>query len=122
MLEVLDTPLVDGGVDGTEGMIWGVLDGGGVAFLLCDVATATLELPSLFESPLLLTSGSELFRKSKSKSSSRSFSFLGLTKPDETLAELVGELPESEGMLAMLAAPTSTVTLDFLMLPAAAEM
>lgn len=124
MLEVLDIPWVEGGVDGTEGMTWGVLGGGGVAFLLCVLGTATF-MPSLFESPLLLTSESELFRKSKSKSSSRSFSFFGRTKPDKTLAGIVGLLPESEipsGLLVMLAVPASTVTLDFLMLPAAAEM
>lgn len=122
MLEALDTPLVEGGVDGAEGMVWGVVEGGGVGFWASVTGTTTFA-SSLFESLLLLTGGSELFRKSKSMSSSTSCSlFLGLTKPEEILAELGGLLPEPDGMLATPAVPASRVALDLLMLPAAAAM
>lgn len=122
MLEARDTPLVEGGVDGAEGKGWGLVEGGGgVGFRASVTGTATFA-SSLLESLLLLTGGSELFRKSKSRSSSTSSLFLGRTKPDEILAELAALLPEADDLLAMFALPPSRVALDFLMFPAAAEM
>lgn len=122
MLEALDTPRVDGGVDGAEGMVRGVVEGGGgVGSLDSANGTATFT-SSRLESLLLLLGGSELFRKSKSMSSSTSCSFLGLTKPDETLVELGALLLEPDERAAMLEVPASRVALDLLMLPAAAEM
>lgn len=121
MLEVLDTPRVEGGVDGAEGTVWGVVDGGGVGFWASITGTATFT-SSLLESLLLLTGVSELFRKSKSMSSSTPCSFLGLTKTDEILAELEALLSKPEEILVMLVVPANRVALDLLMLPAAAEM
>lgn len=119
MLDALETPRVEGGVDGAEGMVWGVEEGGGVGFWASVTGAATLTR-SFRESLLLLAGGSELFRKSKSMSSSTCCSlFLGLTKPDEVLAEFWALLPEPEGILAV---PASRVALDLLMLPAAVEM
>lgn len=123
MLEALETPRVEGGVEGTEGILRGVVEeGGGGVGSWASIAGTTLT-SSLLESLLLLVGGSELFRKSKSKSSSTSCSlFLGLTKPEGILAGLEKLLPELEGAVLTLAVPASKDTLDFLMLPAAAEI
>lgn len=124
ILEALETPLVEGGVDGADGTVWGVVERGGVGFWASMTGIAAFT-SSLFESLLLLAGGSELFRKSNSMSSSKSCSlFLGLTKPDEALAELGALLllPGPEVELGTFAVPASRVALDLLMFPAAAEM
>lgn len=123
MLEALDTPRVDGGVDGAEGTLCGVFDGGGGGVGLLESVTGTATFTSSrLESLLVLAGGSELFRKSKSMSSSTSCSFLGLTKPEETLVEVGAPLLEPEEKVDVLEVPASRVVLDFLMLPTAAEM
>lgn len=118
-LEFLDRPCVEDGVAETEGPIWRSLatERGGI--WVCvepPVGPKALEAVSLLTSFLSLCGGSELFKKSKSKSSFTS-GFLGRTKLDDTL------LLEPKGIaLETLAVPAKTVALGFFMFPAAAEM
>lgn len=123
MLDALETPRVDGGVDGAENVAWTLVEGGGgVGFCGSEIGAASFAR-SFLESRRLISGGSELFRKSKSMSSFTSCSlFLGLTKLDELLMELLLLVPELAALLGTLAVPASRVALDLLMFPAAAAM
>lgn len=123
MLEVLETPRVEGGVGGADSVAWTQAGGGvGVGFCSSGIGAATFAR-SFLESRRLISGGSELFRKLKSMSSFTSCSlFLGLTKLDELLMELAAPLPALAALLGMLAVPASRVALDLLMFPAAAAM